>query len=329
MDNGGIPVSNDAAPSFTNDHYLVARLVEGDDAAWGWLLDNVVYPLFRANAMGIREICARNSVSESAVASRLYKTLSRNDFELLRNFRFECALRSWICWYLRDSAQRALREVTWSNRYVALDPCDLDSLDDASAVAPASPLAKRELYAGLNAMLAALWRIRPLAATVLLLRGELGLPSKVVAGLVSKSPAAIDQIYHRAQKSLRDAYRAMFETAFPVIGRKDARGMSNEAGRLMFADAGKGNPWRIDIILTNDGIAAPPGGRIFQARLYGTCTIDAEFQLCGTRTFFKHGIGGLRWDDVVAGMRERDVSLAVSGRLFPGQPIFASLVGIE
>jgi RNA polymerase sigma factor (sigma-70 family) len=192
-----------ACERFADDHFLVSKLTQGDNAAWSWLFDEVVYVLFRANIRGIRDICLRNAVTETAVASRLYRTLSREDFKPLRSFQFKCAFRSWIYWYVWDAAQGALREVVGKHDREVSDSEVLESLTDTKAPSSEKSLERRETADAMNGMLARLWKENPSRAMILLLRGDLGLSSKEVGAFLNKEPSNVDQIFHRAQSAMR------------------------------------------------------------------------------------------------------------------------------
>lgn len=188
---------------FNDDHLLVERLIAADDNAWGWLLGEVVYPLFRGNIRGVRDMCSRHGVTETAVASRLYRTLSRDNFAPLRNFRFKCSLRSWIYWYVWDSATGALREVGGKHDREVSDSEVLESLTDTRTSSSGKSLERRETADAVNGMLARLWKENPSRAMILLLRGDLGLSSKEVGAFLNKEPSNVDQIFHRAQSAMR------------------------------------------------------------------------------------------------------------------------------
>ena len=193
----------EAASPFGDDHLLVERLIATDDNAWRWLLSEVVYPLFRGNIRGIRDMCSRHGVTETAVASRLYRTLSRDGFAPLRNFRFKCSFRSWIYWYVWDSATGALREVVGKHDREVSDSEVLESLTDTKAPSSGKSLERRETADAMNGMLARLWKENPSRAMILLLRGDLGLSSKEVGAFLNKEPSNVDQIFHRAQSAMR------------------------------------------------------------------------------------------------------------------------------
>jgi len=193
-----------AGQPFDDDRHLVAELVRGDNSAWSWLLKEVVYPLFWGNIRGVRDMCSRHGVSESDVASRLYRTLSRDDYQPIRGFQFKCSFRSWIYWYVWDSAQGAVREVAGKiEREAVSDSLVLDTLIDRKTPSPAKSLERRETANAVNGMLARLWKENPARAMILLLRGDLGLSSKEVGAFLNKEPSNVDQIFHRAQSSMR------------------------------------------------------------------------------------------------------------------------------
>lgn len=314
---------------FADDRFLVSRLVAGDNGAWRWLLDEVVYPLFRANIHGVRDICLRHGVTETAVASRLYQTLSRDDCKALRAFRFECQFRSWVYWFVRDAAKRAISEVAWHQQCSVVAPHDLEIRTDANCFNSDTAYCDDEFRRVLNAGLGKLWHLRPLGAIALVLRGELELPSKAVAKFVGKTPSAVDQIYHRAQQALRDILGRDF-TCTPFFSRReDAFGMSAELGRLAFSSSATPSAeagWLAEIILPADYVKDAGSSNAFDVSLICPAGGNGLLRLCGAEAKLKHGAGRICWPEFIRTARQREISMTIDGNSISGQPVFSSLI---
>ena len=316
-----------------DDHILVERLIAKDEKAWKLIVESVARPYFRANSGGWREMCARYGVSEDAVVSRLYHLLSRDDCKRLKSFRFDCAFTSWIWWQLRDAAQGAIREVVRDREKPGTDSSALALAPDTRTPSPGEVLASHETATALNAALASLWNEKPLGAIVFLLRGEIGMPSKKVAALVGRKPAAIDQIYHRAQVAMRMSPGGMQACAAAGLHRKDALGMTAESGRLAFESAPgtkEDSRWLIEIVLPPVGTEPIIDAPLLETRLYRPALSDGEFGICGVRVAIRKGRGLLPWKDFIASIANGGVAFEPSG-LAPikGMPVFASLVEMQ
>lgn len=198
-----LPNSLPSTSPWMDDHVLVKQLIKNDDQAWAFVQKELVQPLVEANVKGVRQQLARAGLPQDAVMSRLYENLSRREFAPLRAFRFECAFSSWIYWHVWNAAQGAIREVRPKIEAEMSDDTWLDSLSDTMTPPPDRAVSDDEEREGLNSLLAALWKKNPMRAIVLLLRGELDISSKDVAAFLGKEPSNVDQIFHRAQATMR------------------------------------------------------------------------------------------------------------------------------
>ena len=184
-----------------NDRELVARLVANNEEAWAFVVHEIILPLIRADIRGIGSRCRRAGLPMEAVANRLYENLARDGFAPLRAFRFECALKSWLFWHVRDAAQRAIRETLGKGTDISADGIDPDTFADVCD--PLETIENQEELERANRLVTRLWNTKPIHAMVLLLREDLGLSSKETGAILGKSPANVDQINHRAQSFLR------------------------------------------------------------------------------------------------------------------------------
>ena len=73
-----------------DDHRLVAALMADDDAAWNYVVTEMITPLVRANVKGIAEMLYRYSIPTDALAGKVFLDLRKSNYTALRNFRFEC-----------------------------------------------------------------------------------------------------------------------------------------------------------------------------------------------------------------------------------------------
>ena len=196
-----LPASGSQASRVHSDRELVAKLVDGNSAAWDSVRRDIVVPLFRSNIKGIARQCARVGISDDAVFSRLYVNLSRDGFAPLRAFRFGCAFSSWLYWHVWNAAQGAIREAAGKIDLALSDPALLDALNEQKP--PPSAGGSADAIEEANRLLAQLWEHNPVYALVLVLRNDVGLSAKETGALLGKTPSNVDQINHRAQGRMR------------------------------------------------------------------------------------------------------------------------------
>lgn len=188
--------------SFDDDHYLVERLIAGDEDAWTEANLRIYQIVERSGAWRrmLRDWC----LSRDDVASEVFLSLAANDWRNLRNFRFECAFSTW----LHDQVRAAM--TTLRRNFTRERPVDLSEKpgDDAPIlwptphVPPTHIVAAREDLESFNVRLAELWDSNPVHAVVLILCKVEGLSAKEAAAITGLSPANIDQINKRALDKL-------------------------------------------------------------------------------------------------------------------------------
>ena len=186
---------------FADDHHLVSRLIDMDEAAWAFVVGERILPAV-AHSLRWREELYRLSISHDAVATEVFLSLTANDCRHLREFRFDCAFSSFLYnWIL--AAMKTIRRLHGRET-----PRDLSVFSGDVALinreaSPQATVAAREALEEANRNLAALWVANPVHATVLILRNVEGLKSKDVAGMLGLTPANVDQIFKRAQERFR------------------------------------------------------------------------------------------------------------------------------
>ena len=184
-----------------DDRKLVLALMKDGEAAWNYVVTELITPLVRANIKGIAEMLRRYSIPVDALAGKVFLDLRKNDFVALRNFRFECRFSSFLYWRLYHAAQGLIRETSKEFDFLLSD----EVLEDAQTPQKDSSQSTqlKDEIDSTNRMLARLWVQNPTYALVLLLRNDLGLSSKVVGSFLGKTINNVDQINIRAQKAMR------------------------------------------------------------------------------------------------------------------------------
>jgi len=184
-----------------DDRQLVSSLMSGDEAAWNYVVKELIRPLVKGNIKGIAEILRRYSIPTDALAAQVFLDLSKNDFIALRNFRYECRFSSFLYWRIYYAAQKLIRETSELYDYLLSDEV-LENTLTTGEDSPKSTRLKDEIEST-NRLLAQLWSQNPTYALVLLLRNSLGLSSKSVGSFLGRTINNVDQINIRAQKAMR------------------------------------------------------------------------------------------------------------------------------
>ena len=184
-----------------DDHRLVAALMADDDAAWNYVVTEMITPLVRANVKGIAEMLYRYSIPTDALAGKVFLDLRKSNYTALRNFRFECRFSSFLYWRIYHAAQGLIREASKEFDYLLSDEV-LETAQTTQKDSYQTNMLKDEIEST-NRLLARLWTQNPTYALVLLLRNDLGLSSKVVGSFLGKTINNVDQINIRAQKTMR------------------------------------------------------------------------------------------------------------------------------
>ena len=184
-----------------DDRQLVRALMSDDEAAWNYVVTELITPLVRANVRGMAEILSRYSIPTDALAGKVFLDLRKNDFIALRNFRYECRFSSFLYWRIYHAAQGLIRETSKEFDFLLSDEV-LENAQTTQKDSSQSTQLKDEIKST-NCLLARLWTQNPTYALVLLLRNNLGLSSKVVGSFLGKTINNVDQINIRAQKAMR------------------------------------------------------------------------------------------------------------------------------
>ena len=184
-----------------DDRQLVRALMSDDEAAWNYVVTELITPLVRANVRGMAEILSRYSIPTDALAGKVFLDLRKNAFIALRNFRYECRFSSFLYWRIYHAAQGLIRETSKEFDFLLSDEV-LENAQTTQKDSSQSTQLKDEIKST-NCLLARLWTQNPTYALVLLLRNNLGLSSKVVGSFLGKTINNVDQINIRAQKAMR------------------------------------------------------------------------------------------------------------------------------
>ena len=183
------------------DRKLVSALMEDGEAAWSYVVTELITPLVRGNVRGIAEMLRKYSIPVDALAGKVFLDLRKNDFIALRNFRYECRFSSFLYWRLYHAAQGLIRETSKDFDFLLSDEV-LENAQTKQKDSSQSTQLKDEIKST-NRLLARLWVQNPTYAIVLLLRNDLGLSSKVVGAFLGKTINNVDQINIRAQRAMR------------------------------------------------------------------------------------------------------------------------------
>ncbi|MGE3179959.1 MAG: RNA polymerase sigma factor [Vicinamibacterales bacterium] len=184
----------DAADVALSDEALIARVVEGDEHAFGVLVSRHQARVFRlARAMTRGRDAAEDVLQQTFLAA----------WRGLRGFRGEASVRTWLLTIARHAAlQRESR--------VAREPIDDTPIDELGIQAgwgqadPERLAIRSEAHARLSAALAGL---DPGDREVLTLRELEGLSGEETALLLGVSLAAVKSRLHRARLRLAAALR--------------------------------------------------------------------------------------------------------------------------
>ena len=201
----GVFLLPNGAETASDQQHIVQLLIQSDEQAWAQLIGDVIKPSLYSRRHHIKELLDRHGVSLESVVSQLYLKLTRNEAAVLRNFRHECRLSSYLYMHVLDAAQSEIRKEQQGRcppflqtpiEAAKTEGCSLEEyLDCAEQLRAASTL------------LLELQKQHPLYYCVLCLRILFNKTSKETAVLLHKSVNSIDQILHRAQATLR-RYRA-------------------------------------------------------------------------------------------------------------------------
>ena len=98
-------------PQPVNEQDLVRRCISGDAPAW-WEFHDAYSPLLLALARNVLRALGASPEEAEDVRAGVLEALVASDFRVLRSFRWQCSLETWLRLLVRTSAVRALRRKT-------------------------------------------------------------------------------------------------------------------------------------------------------------------------------------------------------------------------
>ncbi len=185
-------------PANYNDKELVAKLTAGDDAAWTYILVEVIAPLTRMRKY--TETFFRYSLSTDAIITRCWMILQHNDYARLRKFRFESSLKTWLYLIVWEASACEIREKTGK---IPFELSETDNFDALIATASSKDLELKDEMRLANQMLSKLWAESPRQVLVLLSRNCLNLASREVGAFLNESVSNVDQLNKRAKEKMK------------------------------------------------------------------------------------------------------------------------------
>lgn len=187
-----------------NDRLLVSALINYDDCAWTYLITEIVNPIALCSRLPIREIFLRHAIPIDSIGGQVFLDLQKNDFTVLRKFRFECRFRSYMYLRIYDAAQKIVRKKIGKIDFVLSDLPIENPLKEGKE--SSYDLQTKDDVKEANTLLMRLWENNPTQALVLLLKHDVSLSSKEVGRLLGKTSSNIDQINKRAKETIK-SYR--------------------------------------------------------------------------------------------------------------------------
>jgi RNA polymerase sigma-70 factor, ECF subfamily len=186
---------------YSDDAALVTALRAGDEAAFGWLLDQLDHPLRRL---------ARTFVSTPAAADEAVQETWLAVVEGLDRFEQRSSVRTWVTRILMNKARtrgvRDRRSVPFSSiEAPAFPPRPWEQL-------PAERVEARETVACVRAAIEAL---PPLHRRVITLRDVEGWPAGEICAVLELTPANQRVVLHRARARVRTAVASHLEPPVP------------------------------------------------------------------------------------------------------------------
>lgn len=184
-----------------SDRELTGRLMLYDEAAWQQVVEELLTPLSRKRKYV--ETLARYGLKPEVLLTECFDLLHKDNFARLRNFRFQCSLKSYLYNVVRDAYRSIHSAHKEKKRKISLVLSEL-SFEFAPSNMKSSyqRLADADDRTEFNQRFAALWDENPVYALTLLMRNHLESSSNQVAYLLGKSAGHIDQINRRAKKRL-------------------------------------------------------------------------------------------------------------------------------
>ena len=189
----------------TSDRLLAARLVRGDEAAFGELFEGHFPPLYR---FALRRLGNDEDAAEEVVQKTLCKAITK-----LRTYRGEAALLTWLCTFCRYEISDWYRRRRRGQREVPLvedRPEIRAALDSLTAFEdePDRALERQEIR---RLVQVTLDRLPPRYGDALEWKYIEGLPVKEIAGRLRIGPKAAESLLTRARAAFRDAFATVAE----------------------------------------------------------------------------------------------------------------------
>lgn len=186
------------ALSTEDDRLLIDALIANDHATWERMLSSVARPLVETRKY--REMTARFGLTVEDVLAQLCEELYRNDFARLRSFRYDGSFSAWLFWEVKNAFRNLIRRSV-AAREDAVDPTEEFAFGDALVTTPDPAV---DTLHETRTMFVRLWRENPVGAYALLLKGELGVESELLAVFLGKTPNTVDKIVSRAREKMRE-----------------------------------------------------------------------------------------------------------------------------
>lgn len=195
------PQSYDANDGRNADNFLIEALCKSDEIAWNKLIQEIIRPSLYSHRFQIKSQMEQYGIEPDSVISALYLKLTQNDSAILRNFRHESKLSTYLYMHILDTAQQEIRKQSKGSQRTSSE--DELQLEAAQGYTPLEAVINGEHLQVTRDILLKLQRQHPLYYCVLCLRIMLNKTSKETAKLLHRNVNNIDQLLHRAQTTMR------------------------------------------------------------------------------------------------------------------------------
>jgi RNA polymerase sigma-70 factor, ECF subfamily len=216
------PILDASGAAETPDAHLVARVLDGDDAAYATLVRRHQDLIYRhARGMGIDHDTSLDLVQDAFVRA----------FERLEDCRDGANYRSWLFRICRNLCLDELRNV----RRLCVPMSSIENADDLESM----HVVEDEMALTLSA---ALERLPNALREAFLLKHDAGYTYEEVAEITDASPSAVKMRVHRAREALRafltaQGFSGTIESKDGSDNRAIAERLMNEAGQSQPSDA--------------------------------------------------------------------------------------------
>ena len=216
------PLLDASGAGETPDAHLVARVLDGDDAAYATLVRRHQDLIYRhARGMGLDHDTSLDLVQDAFVRA----------FERLEDCRDGAHYRSWLFRICRNLCLDELRNV----RRLCVPMSSIENADDLESM----QVVEDEMALTLSA---ALERLPNALREAFLLKHDAGYTYEEVAEITDASPSAVKMRVHRAREALRvfltaQGFSGTIESKDGSDNRAIAERLMNEAGQSQPSDA--------------------------------------------------------------------------------------------